>query len=99
MTQKISVQVNGTPVSLNRFVASFVDHSVGGMIESLKNTAPIADLILSIDGESVDVMLNKKNVKINIFVRKILKSTVIGMVTALRDVSQPINNLKIEIIR
>jgi sulfur carrier protein ThiS len=98
MTEKVSLQVNGTAIELDHFVFSFLEHTVIGMLGSLKDTAPVSDLNLSIDGDKVSITLNGKAVPTNRFASKIIKSTMVGMVSPLKGVSR-VNNLQIEIAR
>lgn len=96
MTKKITLQVNGNPISLDYFVQSFVDHTVKGMIESLENTRPLNKLDLTVEEEKVDVVLNGETVTTNKFVNKIMKTTVFGMVSPLKGVNSPVTIVKIE---
>jgi hypothetical protein len=99
MTRKISLQVNASPISLDYFVAGFVDHTTAGMIEALENTGPIQTLTLSINGDKVDINLNGKPVPVNQFATKMLRSTMLGMVAPLKGVAGPVNQLKLEVAR
>jgi hypothetical protein len=99
MTEKISLQVNGNDIVLDHFVLAFIEHTVIGMIGSLKDTGPVSTLALSIDGGKVKIVLNGKAVKTNEFSSKIIKSTVFGMVSPLKGVVGTVNNLKIDIAR
>lgn len=98
MTEKVSLQVNGTAIELDHFVFSFVEHTVTGMLGSLKDTEPVSNLTLSIDGDKVSITLNGKAVATNRFASKIVKSTVFGMVSPLKGVSR-VSNLQIEIAK
>lgn len=97
MTKKISLEVNGNPISLDYFVESFVDHTVRGMLQSLENTGPVNKLDLTVTEEEVDVVLNGQTVSTNKFVNKIMKTTVFGMVSPLKGVTDPVKNVKMEI--
>ena len=99
MTRQISLQVNGNPISLDYFVASFIDHTTAGMIEALENTGPIQTLTLSIDGEKVTINLNGKPVPVNQFATKIVRSTTLGLVAPLKGVSGPVNQLKLDLTK
>jgi hypothetical protein len=90
MTRKTDLQVNGNKINLDRFVESFVHHTVTGMIESLEGTAAVKELNLSIDGETVKLGLNGQPVATNRFVNKIVASTVAGMVSPLKGVNGPL---------
>ena len=98
MTEKIGLQVNGVSIVLDHFVLSFLEHTVIGMLGSLKDTGLVSNLSLSINGDKVEIFLNGKAVKTNQFASKIVKSTVFGMVSPLKGVTD-ITNLKIEIAR
>lgn len=99
MTKQISLTVNDNPIQLDYFVAAFVDHTSGGMIESLENTEAIKTLNLTIDGDMVTMVLNDKPVEINKFVMKIVKSTTSGMVAPLKGVTLPVKKLALSIAR
>ena len=86
MTVKLSLNVNGALIDTDYFVEDFIDHTVSGMVESLKGTSEIKDLNLAIDGDEVTVNLNGDMVTLNAFASKILKSTIIGMVSPLKGV-------------
>ena len=97
MTKKVGLQVNGNPITLDYFVQSFVDHTVRGMIESLENTEPVEQLVMTIDDGKVTILLNGKNVSANAFVGKIFTSTVAGMVAPLKGVTAALKTARIEI--
>ena len=103
MTGKTSLEVNGNVIKLDRFVRAFVVHTVSGMLESLDDTEPIANLILSINDKEIYIMLNGKSVSTNEFVNIILKSTLFGMVFPLKGVNiknmSELRTLKIEFTR
>jgi hypothetical protein len=99
LTEKTTLQVNGIPIVLDHFVLAFIEHTVIGMIGSLKNTGPVSTLALSIDGDKVKIILNGKAVSTNEFSSKIIKSTVFGMMSPLKGVVGPVNNLQIDIER
>jgi hypothetical protein len=99
MTEKTTLQVNGTPIVLDHFVLAFIEHTVIGMLGSLKNTGLVSTLTLSIEGDKVKIVLNGKAVRTNEFSSKIIKSTLLGMVSPLKGVVGPVNNLNIEIER
>ena len=87
MTVKLSLTVNDTPIHTDYFVAGFIDHTVGGMIEALEGTGKIKDLNLSVDGDKVTVDLNGATVPTNVFASKIIKSTIMGMISPLKGVA------------
>ena len=97
-TRQVALSVNGVPIELDYFVQGFIDHAVGGMLESLEGTGEIETVNLSIDGDSVGVTLNNVTVPVNPFVTRIIKSTVIGMVSTLKGVGE-VKTLNINIKR
>jgi len=99
LTEKTTLQVNGTPIVLDHFVLAFIEHTVIGMLGSLKDTGQVSAFTLSIEGDKVKIVLNGKAVKTNEFSSKIIKSTVFGMVSPLKGVVVPITTLKIDIAR
>ena len=97
MTVQLSLTVNDVPIKTDYFVAGFIDHTVSGMMESLEGTGRIQDLYLTIEGDSVKILLNGEEVPINEFVVKIFKSTMDGMVSILKGVKGNVNKLNLEI--
>lgn len=87
MTVSLKLLVNDVPIKTDYFVASFLDHTVSGMVESLEGTGKIKDLVLEIEGDNVSIKLNGTAVGINEFVNKIIRSTTIGMVSTLKGVT------------
>jgi len=85
MTVKLNLVVNDTVIHTDYFVEGLIDHVVS-MIETLEGTGKIKDLDLSIDGSKTTINLNGTLVPINAFTTKIIKSTVIGMVSTLKEV-------------
>jgi hypothetical protein len=100
VTREISLDVNNTPVKLDYFVAGYIDHVVGGIIASLKNTGEIKELKLTIDNDGlVAIDLNGADVPISLFPTEIIKSTIEGMVTPLKGVTGSIASLELKISR
>lgn len=100
MSREISLSVNNTPVELDYFVAGYIDHVIGGILASLKDTGDIKDLELTIDKEGLVVInLNGAEVPLSYFPSEIIKSTIEGMVTPLKGVSGSIESLKLKITR
>lgn len=97
MTRQVSLWVNGTAISLDYFVSGFIDHTIGGILASLKGVGKVGSLDLSID-EQGDVIINLNNaqVPLNPFVNEITRNTIKGMVSSLKGVSG-IDTLKITI--
>ena len=99
MTKQISLSVNGDPITLDYFVARFIDHTTGGMLAALEGTGDIGTVNLSIDeGEQVTINLNNAQVPVNPFVSKIIRSTMVGMVSTLKGVGE-IKTLELNITR
>jgi hypothetical protein len=98
MTRQITLAVNEMPIPLDYFVESFIDHTISGMLSSLKGTGQIQSVDLSIKGEDVNLVLNNAPVPINPFVSEIIRNTVVGMTSSLKGVSE-INKLEISIRR
>ncbi len=88
MARQVSLSVNGAPIELDYFVSTFIDHTVGGMLASLKGTGAIGTLVLSIDGGEVTINLNNAQVPVNPFVNDIFRNTILGMVSSLKGVSK-----------
>jgi hypothetical protein len=102
VTRQIDLKVNGTPITLDYFVAGYLDHVTGGIIASLKNTGEIKKLRLTIDAKGlVKITLNNADVPINYFVEEIVRSTVKGIIAPLKgvDKDQPLTGLELNIAR
>jgi hypothetical protein len=89
MTREITLTVNDTPIKLDYFVAGYLDHVTGGILNSLKGTGEIKKVKLTIDKEGkVLISLNSANLPLNYFVEEIVRSTFIGVVTPLKGVEK-----------
>lgn len=100
MTRKISLSVNNKPVKLDYFVEGYVDHIVGGIVASLKDTGEIKSLELTIDNQGqVKIDLNGADVPLSFFPVEIIRSTVTGMVATLKGVDKGIDRLELKISR
>ncbi len=88
MTKQVSLSVNGGPITLDYFVSAFIDHTVGGMLASLRGAGGIGTLVLSIEGGEVTINLNNAQVPVNAFVNDIVRNTILGMVASLKGVSK-----------
>lgn len=100
MTSQVSLSVNSVPIDLDYFVENYVDHVVGGIIASLKDTGEINTLELTIDNEGqVTINLNGADVPLSYFPVEIIKSTIEGMVSTLKGVDRVISKLEISISR
>lgn len=97
MTREVSLLINEKPVCLDYFVQSFIDHTVGGMLEALEGTGEIRNLELTIDGHQVTINLNHAVVATNPFVSAIIRNTVTGMVSSLKGVEATIQNIRLRI--
>ncbi len=98
MTKHISLLVNDMPIELDYFVQEFIDHTMGGMIQALKDTGEIKSLGVVINGDEVIIDLNNTSVPVNPFVTKIIRNTVTGMVSSLKGVSE-INKISVSVRR
>jgi hypothetical protein len=98
MSKQVSLWVNDESIPIDYFVSGFIDHTVGGIVASLRGTGEIRTLELTIDGPQVTITLNNAQVPVNEFVNKIIGSTVTGMVSTLKGVSK-IKSVKIAIKR
>lgn len=87
MTVKLNLIVNDTKIHTDYFVEGFIDHVVSGIIEALEGTDKIKDLDLSISGSQTTINLNGNLVPLNVFTAKIIKNTIIGMVSSLKEVN------------
>ena len=100
MTRQISLSVNDVPVNLDYFAQEYIDHVVGGIVASLRDTGEIENLELTIDSEGqVKMTLNNSDVPIKYFPNEIIKSTIEGMVSTLKGVDGVIDRLHITIGR
>jgi hypothetical protein len=99
MTRQIILSVNDVPIKIDYFVENYIDHVVGGIVASLKDTGKIEDLELSIDNEGqVDINLNGADISLSYFPIEIIRSTILGMVSPLKGVDE-VNRLKMTINR
>jgi hypothetical protein len=100
MAGKVNLSVNDVPINLDHFVHKYIDHVVGGMVASLKDTGEIESLELTIDNEGqVAIKLNNTDVPLSYFPVEIIRSTILGMVARLKGVDKVINRLQITISR
>jgi hypothetical protein len=100
MTRQVSLSVNDMSINLDYFVENYLDHVVGGIISSLKDTSEIKTLELTIDNEGqVTITLNGGDVPLKYFPVEIIKSTVEGMVAPLKGVDSAVNKLELKIER
>jgi hypothetical protein len=100
MTRKISLSVNNKPIKLDYFVEGYVDHVVGGIIASLKDTGEIKSLELTIDNQGqVKIDLNGADVPLGYFPVEIIRNTITGMASTLKGVDKDIDRLELKISR
>jgi hypothetical protein len=98
MTRIITLSVNDLPVEIDYFVQGFIDHTASGMISSLEGTGTIKTLNISIEKESVSIILNNAIVPVNPFVSKLVRGTIVGLASSLKGVSE-INKVNLNIRR
>jgi hypothetical protein len=98
VSKQVSLWVNDECISIDYFVSGFIDHTVGGVVASLRGTGEIKTLELSMDGPQVTINLNNVQVPVNQFANKIIGSTITGMVSSLKEISN-IRSIKIAIKR
>jgi hypothetical protein len=99
MTRQISLSVNDVPIQIDYFVGNYIDHVVGGILSSLRDTGEIENLELSIDNEGqVTINLNGADVPLKYFPNDIIRSTILGMVSPLKGVGE-VNRLEMTIER
>jgi len=85
--RQVMLSINDTPIALNDFVQGYIDHVVSAILTSLRGTAEIRGIDLSIDGDRVSVLLNNETVPLNPFASRIILGTMLGMVSSLKGVS------------
>jgi hypothetical protein len=99
MASRVSLSVSDAPIELDYFVHDYIDHVVGGILASLRDTGEIESLQLNIDNEGqVTINLNNADIPIKFFPNKIIKSTILGMVSTLKGVGE-VNRLELTIGR
>ena len=100
MSKQISLSVNDVPIKLDYFVHDYIEHVVGGILASLKDTGEIESLKLTIDNKGqVKINLNGSAVPLKPFPNEIIKSTILGMVSPLKGVEGEVNRLEMTIGR
>ena len=85
--RQVMLSINDMPIALNDFVQGYIDHVAHGILTSLRGTAEIQGIELSIEGDQVSIVLNKEAVPLNPFATRIIRSTMLGMVPSLKGVS------------
>jgi hypothetical protein len=87
MSKQVSLSVNDVPINLDYFVQEYIDHVVGGILASLKDTGKIESLKLSIDNKGqLAINLNGSVIPLKYFPNEIIRSTILGMVAPLKGV-------------
>ena len=97
-TGELKLSVNENDIPMDRFTSGFISSVLEAMLKTLRDTADVKRLTLSIIGEKVDINLNNAIVPANPFVSKVFRNTIIGMVSSLRGVDE-IKELKIQMTR
>jgi hypothetical protein len=87
VSRQVSLTVDDAPIALNDFVQGYIDHVVSAILTSLRGTAEIQGIDLSLDGDRVSVLLNNEAVPLNPFATRIILGTMLGMVSSLKGVS------------
>ena len=87
MTRQIVLEVNGVPIPLDYFTQTFLDHTIGGMLEALEETTTIKTLALFVNDGQLSVVLNSNKVRTNEFVTRIIIGTITGMISSLKGVT------------
>jgi len=99
MAGQVKLLVNDVPVDVEGFVAVFFEHTIEGMLQSLRGTGDIGTLEIAIAGDGeVSITLNNAQVPVNPFVGKAVNSTIRGMIAPLRGVGE-VNTARIFIQR
>lgn len=100
MTRSVSLSVNNLPINLDYFVEGYIDHVIGGVIASLKDTGEIKELEMNVDNDGqVTINLNGNDVPLTYFPMEIIRSTLEGMVATLKGVDRVLNPIRIKITR
>jgi hypothetical protein len=98
MTRRVSLSVNNVSINLDYFVENYIDHVVGGIIASLKDTGAIKSLELGIDNTGqVKITLNGADVPLGYFPVEIIRGTITGMVSTLKGVDRVLIPIQIKI--
>lgn len=98
MADQVNLKVNGQPIDMIPFVEDYVAQVADGIVQSLRGAAPTDKLALQVSEAAVSVNQNGGELEVNEFVSKIIRSTVLGMVTPLKGVSDP-QEILIEVVR
>jgi hypothetical protein len=96
MIGNFQLLINDKAIDTHPFIEKFIEHTVNGMLEALKDTDKIKDLDLTVEGEEVQINLNGTLVHTNSMTSKLIESTIFGIVSTLQGV-QDIKNLSINV--
>jgi hypothetical protein len=102
MATQVSLSVNNMPIKLDYFVHEYIEHVIGGVVGSLRDTGEIDSLELSIDNEGqVEINLNGSVIPLKEFPIEIIRKTIFGMIAPLKGVSEvnEVSRLEITIKR
>lgn len=86
-SREVILSVNAAPIALNDFVQGYIDNVVCAILASLRGSAEIESIELSIEGDDVSIVLNNAAVPLNPFVTRIIRSTMLGVISSLKGVS------------
>jgi hypothetical protein len=98
VTSQVSLTVNDTAIDLDDFVQRFIDHVIGGILATLKDTGEINSVDILIVADKVTINLNNKVVPTNPFVSEVTRNVITGMVSSLKGVRET-NRINISIKR
>ena len=98
MANQVSLNVNQQPIDMIPFVEDYVAQVADGIVQSLRGAAPTDKLELLVTESAVTVRQNGSELEVNEFVSKIIKSTVLGMVSPLKGVSDP-QEVRINVVK
>jgi hypothetical protein len=80
------LKVNGLDVLMNKFVESFLAHTVVGAVHSLKGVDFLKQILLKIDGSDVSITVNGADIPLTPFPNELIANTIIGLVSSLKNV-------------
>jgi hypothetical protein len=87
---KVRILCNGHELAVGRFVGRFVSGVCRGIIEALKTSQPIRDIVFEIESSSVRLWVNGDPVLMDNgqgFARVIVEDTLRGMLTHLKGMN------------
>jgi hypothetical protein len=84
----ISLRINGSSVDPHPFVKDFIENTISGMLAALKGTSAIKDLYLTVEGDSVGIILNGASIILNAMTNKMIKTTIVSLVSSVEDVAE-----------